>query len=193
MKKIFLVFLSFFLLQTVAFAATYQVDTTNSKVRWIGTKVAGQHDGHIFFKSGTVEFEGGSLVGGSAIIDMSSITCHDIKNATYNKKLVDHLKNDDFFATDKFPTAELEIVAINSLGGNDYEVVGNFTIKDKREQIVFKASVVPNGDLLQATAKVKIDRTTFDIRYGSGKFFQNLGDRMIQDEFTLEISVLAKK
>ena len=81
----------------------HSISIEKSSVEWIGEKVTGTHSGLISLKDGYFKFEDNKLVGGEFNIDMNSITCTDIENKEYAAKLVDHLKNDDFFATDKHP------------------------------------------------------------------------------------------
>ena len=116
----------------------------------------------------------------SGIIDMSSIQNTDMEGE-YKAKLEGHLKSDDFFGVEKFPTASLNFTKVKSTGKNSYEVTGDLTIKDKTNSITFDISIYGN----KATANIKIDRTKFDVRYGSASFFDDLQDKAIYDEFDL--------
>lgn len=173
-------------------AESFKVDATKSSILWNGKKVSGEHSGAIKFASGSISFNGKSLVGTSLVVDMNSITCSDITNAEYNAKLVGHLKADDFFGTEKFPTAKLDITGSKALGGDKYEVSANLTIKGITKPITFPATVKKVKNSVVGAADVTIDRTQFDIRYGSASFF-NVGDKAINDNFTLKISLVAAK
>lgn len=156
------------------------VNTKNSKVTWKGYKVTGSHQGTINIKSGYLSFNGDKLTGGEFTIDMSSITNTDL-SGEYKSNLEGHLKSDDFFGVQKFPTAHLMFTKVKSVGKNSYKVTGKITIKGKTETIKFDLSVYGN----KANVALKIDRTKFDVRYGSTSFFDNLKDKAIYDEFDL--------
>ncbi len=180
----------------VAFAFTsitnYSVDTTTSKVVWTASKVTGTHTGNVKVKSGAIKMEAGKLVGGEFVMDMNSITCTDLQGGSA-EKLVGHLKSADFFSVDKYPTAKFVItraIPVDTKG--NYRVIGNITIKDKTKEIKFNALVTEVGGKASASAKITLDRTDFDVRYGSGSFFDNLGDKTIYDEFDLEVTLAGK-
>ena len=166
-------------------AQKYSVNTENSTVEWLGKKVTGQHEGFIDLKSGEFELEGDKFISGKFVIDMNSITCTDLKDEGYNKKLVGHLKSDDFFGVATYPTAEFTITESTKFEDSFAEVKGNITIKGKTEEISFKVKRV--GENFGAV--LLVDRSKFDVKYGSASFFDNLGDKTIDDIFTLEIKL----
>lgn len=173
---------------------SYKVDAAASQVTWTGYKVTGKHSGAIQVKEGALDFTDGALTGGSFVIDMTTITCTDIKDEGTNGKLVGHLKSDDFFGVAKYPTAKFEITKVVSRGtAGDYKVVGNLTIKENTQEYKFNANIVDKEGKMTATTKVTVDRSEFDIRYGSGSFFENLADNTIYDEFDLEIALVLVK
>lgn len=176
----------------------YQVVQDQSNVKWLGTKVAGEHSGEIDVQSGELTVNGDQLTGGTIVIDMNTISNTDIEAEEDNAKLVEHLKADDFFGVAKFPTAKFEItsaspVAAATAGEPNYNVQGRLTIKDKTEQVSFPATVTVDDGAVNAKADVKVDRSKFDVRYGSETFFGNLGDKAIHDEFTVSFDVTARK
>ena len=129
---------------------------------------------------------------------MTSIADEDLTNPEYNAKLIGHLKSPDFFNAEKFPTSTFVITKVeplaNGANGANATVAGNLTIKDITKPLSFPAKVTVAADGVTAQASgVAIDRTQYDIRYGSGKFFQGLGDKVISDQFWLDISLVAKK
>lgn len=174
-------------------AETYTVNPEASSVEWNAAKVTGEHNGTISIKSAQIELEEGNLTGGQAVIDMSTITVLDITNPTYNKKLQDHLNSEDFFNTASFPEASLVITSVESSGEGAYEVTGDFTIKGITRPVTFSAVVTQDEEGVSASAEITLDRTDFDVRYGSGKFFEDLGDKLIYDEFTLMVDIAASK
>ncbi len=161
-----------------------EINTKNSTVLWKGNKVTGSHEGVIKIKSGLLKFNKEELIGGEFEIDMNSLVCTDL-SGEYKGKLEGHLKSDDFFSVTKFPTATLKIKKVIKQKGNIYECTADITIKGKTEVVQFNTTLNKNS----ATAKIKIDRTKFDVKYGSGSFFDGLGDNMIYDEFDLNINL----
>ena len=161
-----------------------EINTKNSTVLWKGNKVTGSHEGVIKIKSGLLKFNKEELIGGEFEIDMNSLVCTDL-SGEYKGKLEGHLKSDDFFGVTKFPTATLKIKKVIKQKGNIYECTGDITIRGKTEVVQFNTTLNKNS----ATAKIKIDRTKFDVKYGSGSFFDGLGDNMIYDEFDLNINL----
>ncbi|MCB0551512.1 MAG: YceI family protein [Phaeodactylibacter sp.] len=166
------------------------VSVEKSNIVWNGYKVTGSHTGNVQLKSGNLDFDGDKLVGGSFEIDMASITCNDLEGE-WAQKLVGHLKSDDFFGVEKYPTAKFVITQVVSRGTpGDYKVVGDITIKGITKQIKFFTNVKNDGGQKVATAEVKVDRSDFNVRFGSGSFFDNLGDKTIYDEFDLKIELV---
>jgi len=197
MKNIFLSailsLLTLFAFSTKPHIDNVRVNTENSTIKWIGSKVASSHEGNINIQKGILMIDHGTLVGGEFSIDMNSISCSDIKSAKKNKYLVDHLKDEDFFNVKDFPLATITIRYAAKSKGNMYKIVADLTIKGITHSISFGAKVNINGLNYSASAKIKIDRTKWDIKYGSGNFFENLGDKMILDEIELDILLLSVK
>ena len=165
------------------------VNVESSVVKWVGSKVASSHEGNVSILKGSLAIDHGKLVGGEFAIDMNSISCSDIESERKNKYLVDHLKDEDFFNTKVFPLAELVIIKVFKQDGSEslYSIVANLTIKGITHPISFTANVPINGKDFEAAAKIKIDRTKWDIKYKSGNFFKDLGDKAILDEIIFDI------
>ncbi|HEX8548921.1 MAG TPA: YceI family protein [Cytophagaceae bacterium] len=174
-------------------ATTYKVDPALTTLVWTGKKVTGAHTGNVKVTQGNIILDGKTVKGGSFDIDMNSITCTDLTDAGYNAKLIGHLKNEDFFAVDKFPKASFVASSITSKGGDNYDVTGKLTIKGIAKDITFPAVIKTNGKVVTADAKIKVDRTKYDIKYGSGSFFDNLGDKTIEDNFEIDLKLVANK
>jgi len=185
--------LALMLIGTVVYthAQTFVVNKGQSNVKWLGKKVTGEHYGTIGISSGTLQVSNGQISTGTFEIDMNSIVCEDITNEGSNKKLVAHLKSDDFFSVSTHPTSRMTITGVKKLSGNEYEFTGNLTIKAITNPVTFKATSNVVGSQLKASGKMVIDRSKYDVRFGSGAFFQDLGDRLIYDEFTLDFSLVA--
>ena len=168
-------------------------DTKASTIKWIGSKLTSSHEGNISIQKGYLSIDHGTLVSGQFAINMNSITCTDIENETYNNKLVEHLKNEDFFNVKSFPIAIITIVKTIKGKGDMYKVIADLTIKGITHSVAFDADVKIDGLNYVAKAKIQIDRTKWDIKYGSGSFFEDLGDKMIKDEVEFIISLVSNK
>ena len=160
------------------------VNPENSIIKWKGEKVTGFHEGVINIRTANLTFDNGDLSGGEVTIDMSSIKCTDL-SGPYKNKLEEHLNSSDFFNVAEYPISNLKITDCKKLSNNLYEVVANLTIKNITESIKFETELLNNV----ATADLIIDRTKFDIKYSSGSFFKNLGDKMIYDNFSISVNI----
>ncbi|HEY4618836.1 MAG TPA: YceI family protein [Flavobacterium sp.] len=165
-------------------AQTKKVNASESTINWVGKKVTGQHEGTVNLKDGALVFTGKKLTGGTFTVDMTSLTATDLKGE-YQGKLNGHLKSEDFFGTEKFPASTLVFKTIAAKSKNLYAVTADLTIKGKTNPVTFDIAV--NGNT--ASTKFNVDRTKYDIKYGSGSFFDNLGDKAISDEFELAVAL----
>lgn len=168
-------------------AQNFSINSSESTIEWNGEKVTGEHNGNIQLKSGEFEIKKNKLASGTFVMDMASMTNLDIDDEGTRNKLMGHLKSDDFFGVEKFPTATLEITKSSAFKKGEAEVTGKLTIKENTHPITF--IVKRNGSKL--STNLTIDRTLYNVRYGSGKFFENLGDKTIYDEFTLKVNISA--
>jgi polyisoprenoid-binding protein YceI len=182
-SKIAMLFILAFSLMSFTTLTEKNVDLKSSKVNWKGYKVTGQHEGTINLKSGTLVFDGETLTGGSFVMDMTSVNTTDLEGE-YKGKLDGHLKSADFFGVEKFPTASLEIINVSGKEGS-YKVKANLTIKETTKAVEFSMIVKENT----ATASLEIDRTEYDIKYGSSSFFDDLKDKAIYDNFDLNVNL----
>ena len=179
-------------------AQTYVVNADGSTMAWVGEKVTGKHNGVISLKGGVFSVEGDKM-SGNFTVDMTSIVVKDIPmDNEYNGKLTGHLKSPDFFSVADHPEAKFEITKVVPYKAKDgeeanYKVTGNLTIKGITHEISFPAMITMDGDSFSAKATTSIDRSRWDIRYGSGSFFDNLGDKLIYDDFHLEINLVGSK
>ncbi len=168
----------------------HEVLSKESQINWVGEKVTGQHEGTVNIKDGELIVQNGELVGGSFEMDMSSIAVTDIQGE-YQQKLEGHLKSDDFFGVEKYPTAKYVITSVKKESNGQYKIAGKMTIKDVTKQVEFMADLKEEKENIVGTASIVIDRADFNVRYGSGSFFDNLGDNMIYDDFTLNVNLIA--
>lgn len=167
-----------------------EVDPAASKLVYLAKKVTGEHTGEVKLANGHLNFEKDALKGGEFEIDMTTITNNDLTDKDYHAKFINHMFSDDFFGIEKFKTAKLVIKSAKKEKAADtYKVTGDLTIKGKTAPVIFDAIATKE----KATAKVVFDRTKYGIKYGSGKFFQGLGDKMIYDDVQLDVTLAAKK
>ena len=179
-------------------ATTYTLDTDASVIDWKGSKPTGTHNGTVQLAEGIVDIKDNSVAAGSFVIDMTSITDLDLEG-DMKENLEAHLKGTvegkegDFFNVTKYPTASFEITSINETEGKTM-VSGNLTMKEKTHNVTFPATISMNGNTMELKSETfSIDRTLWDVNFGSKSVFDNLGDKFISDEIELTISVVASK
>jgi polyisoprenoid-binding protein YceI len=175
---------------------TYQVDADRSQFNWQARKVTGEHSGTVNIASGFVHYNKGMLVGGQFEMDMRTIANTDIQSEGTRNRLENHLRSEDFFSVEKYPKATFKVKVWAPIpnakeGASNYYVKGDLTIKGITKEITFPARVELDEQTFEARAEFDIDRTEFDIRYRSGKYFPDIGDKMIDDLFKVQIELLA--
>ena len=190
-------FATFAPLTTHAEEKVLTLSPEQSSISWIGKKVTGQHDGVLKVRSGTIKIVDGKVRNGEFDIDMNSIAVKDIKDEKNNKKLLDHLHSDDFFSATSHPVAKFIISDATPLpsaksGEPNYTVTGKLDIKGITNDVTFPALINVSENEGSAKATVTLDRTKWNIKYGSGKFFEGLGDKLIYDDFVVAFDVKAK-
>lgn len=173
-------------------AQTFKADASKSSVEWLAKKITGQHSGDVKLTSGSLVLEKGAVKSGAFEVDMTGIRVLDI-TGEYADKLLGHLKNDDFFAVDKFPKATLVITEGKKAANGTYDLKGNLTIKGITKPISFPATITTVGNVTTATSAITVDRTVYDIKYGSASFFDSLGDKAIDNNFLLTVKLVATK
>lgn len=179
-----------------------QIDLSESSIVWKGHKLLGSHTGEIQLSSGQLVFDKGMLSSGQFIADMNSIRATELMKDDDEEEeeeeeegeghddrddLANHLKNADFFDVETYPQAKFMISEV-SKQAYGYLITGQMTIKDVTQEIKFPAQIL--NEVFKAS--VTIDRTKFGVKYGSGSFFDNLGDNVIKDKFDLELSLKIK-
>jgi polyisoprenoid-binding protein YceI len=173
---------------TQLFAQKVKIDTETSVLKWHGEKVTGEHDGTIQLKDGYLMMKDGNITGGKFHIDMTSIVNLDIEDAEYRAKLEGHLKSDDFFGVETYPVSTLEIKEATPFKDGKSKVKAHLTIKETTLPVEFEVTS-KDGKMM---TEIVVDRAKYDVRYGSGSFFDDLGDKMIYDDFTLSVIISPK-
>lgn len=181
MKKILLFLLT---VPALSLAQAVSINAAESNIHWVGKKVTGQHEGNISLKSGSLEMADGKLVGGNFVVDMNTIVVTDLEG-DYKNNLEGHLNSDDFFGVANHAEAQLVFTSVQAADDKTYDVTGDFTIKGITKPASFQLEMGTG----EAHAKVVIDRTQFNIRYGSDSFFDNLGDKAIYNDFELDVTL----
>jgi polyisoprenoid-binding protein YceI len=190
MKKIILFSTALAIASLQLMAQSFKADTKSSKIEWVGKKVTGQHNGEISLKNGEFNLKKGKIVKGNFTIDMQSIVALDLQGE-WKEKLEGHLKSPDFFDVEKHNTATFSITGSEAKTddkGNTHIISGNLTIKGITKPLSFPAKITVKDNKLVAIADLTINRTAYDIKYGSGKFFEGLGDKMIYDDFEVKLN-----
>lgn len=172
---------------------TFDIVPSESKITYVGKKVTGQHTGNVDIKNGNLVFKGDLLVGGEITADMNTITSTDLTEKEWNDKFTTHMKSADFFNVEKHP--ETKVVIKNSKKTKKgLEVNGDLTMVGTTKPITFiVTNLKKSGDSVTAKTDLKLNRTLWGLKYGSGSFFKGLGDKAIDDEFTLSVEIKAKK
>ena len=198
MYKLILSLFSILILSQFSFSKdVYKVDLEKSKLAWEGRKVTGAHNGTINLKNGSLELVNGKLSGGEFSIDMNSMINLDLEDESWNKKLIDHLKSDDFFSVDSHPVAKFTITDVKNYKDSNseanYLIIGDLTIKGITRSIEFPADVKIEDGNVSTSAKIEVDRSKYNVQYGSGSFFKGLGDKLIYDNFTMNVKLNASR
>lgn len=167
-------------------AQELKAETGKTEITWLGKKVTGQHNGTIELKSGTLTVEANAIISGKFVIDMTSLKNIDLTDAETNGKLIGHLKSDDFFSVEKYPEATLLITEKAEFKENQAHVKGDLTIKGITNPVEFH--VTRNGDVY--TTSVTVNRAKYNVRYGSKSFFNDLGDKVIYDNFEIGVKLV---
>lgn len=175
-------------------AGQYNVDPLKSVANWEGRKViltSWIDQGTIKVASGTATVSEGMIAAGKVVFDMTSITATATgKNGGFDA-LAKHLKSDDFFNAAKYPTATFvaENITLDPKNSATQNVSGKLTIRDVTKDVVVPVAVMVENGQISLAGSTTVDRTAFSVKYGSGKFFKNLGDNVIADNFTLSFKV----
>jgi polyisoprenoid-binding protein YceI len=171
----------------------YQADLVQSRLGWFASKLASNaHTGVVDIKSGNLIMENGVLTGGEFVINLT--TMRDIDNTD---GMIKHIKSADFFDVEKYPESKFVITGAKLLsdhkdGSASYTVIGDLTIKEKTNPVEFEATLSAINNELRAVAQFSIDRTKWDLTYGSGQFFKEMGDKAIKDNIDYDISLVTK-
>ena len=170
----------------------YAIDTKKSVVTWKGSNLLGsnRHIGYIYISKGELIIENGELIGGTAEIDMNTI---EDENHGRDNGLVNHLKEPDFFDVKKFPFSRILLNKSGSINSENKKFGGNLTIKGITQPVTFPAKMEIKDGIVKLNGRLVIDRTKWNVRYKSGKFYDLLADQTISDSIEFHIKITAKK
>lgn len=167
----------------------FKIIPAQSRIEWIGKKVTGAHDGTVDIKSGEIHVSPeGYVVEGRIVADTTSIKVLDITDQATNEQMRGHLASDDFFSSERFPEAVLEITSANGAHVN-----GKLSLKGIEHPVAFDVNLKASESILVASTRLIIDRTKYGMKFRSGNFFLNLGDTLIYNDFELHVSLTAKE
>ncbi|AMS27422.1 hypothetical protein AEM51_10730 [Bacteroidetes bacterium UKL13-3] len=173
-----------------------KVDAKASTLKWHAKKVTGEHFGTINVSGGNVTVDKGMITGGAIEVDMTSINVTDLQGE-YKGKLEGHLKSDDFFSVEKNTKSVLTIKKVEAIKGSktaeNFNVTADLNIKGITNEVSFPAIIIVKGNTVTANADFNIDRTKWDIKYGSKSFFEGIGDKAIDNDFNIKVRVVAGK
>ena len=173
----------------------YKINTTASSVTWEATKVTGEHSGTIQIANGFLSSTDGNLEAANVIVDMQSIACTNLEGE-WADKLVGHLNSEDFFHVNEHRTSSFTLRNIqpnkNADGQSTHDVTGDFTIRGITQSVTFPATISESNKSLDISGTVVLNRAEFEVKYGSGSFFDNLGDNLIHDNFTVNFHLVAE-
>ncbi len=177
---------------------TYLVDAEQSVLEWTGRNINNRHHGRIPLAGGEIVIRDGSLASGSMTLEMGAISNLDLQDEGYRKILLDHLRSEDFFDVARFPTATVTLTGWEAIAGAtpgtpNYTLYGTLTLKGVTRELRFPAVIVPQDDgSLKAQATIDLDRTLWNVVYGSGRFFERLGMHLVNDLITVELFIVAR-
>ena len=190
------IFVGTVLVTLITASDTLYINVDSSTINWIGRKVTGEHSGTLNLSKGWVVMQEGSIIGGKFSFDMTSIKNTDIESPEWKEKLEKHLMAEDFFFTDSFPHAILEIKDHSQIVKYNTEInnriIADLNIRGITHEINFPLEISQVQSIFYTEGTIDINRTIFNIRYKSGTFFEELGDRMIYDDFTVQFSLQTK-
>lgn len=166
------------------------IDTTESVVTWKGSNTFGPYTGYVYISKGELMIENSQLTGGTVEVDMNTI---ENQNHKSNNGFIEHLKDADFFDVKKFPFSTIVITKVTSINVEEKEIRGDLTIKGITHPVTFPVKMEMKDGIVKASGKLVIDRTKWDVRYKSGKFFDNLKDQAISDSIEFNMQIVAKK
>ena len=176
----------------------YGIDSDKSVLEWTGRNINNRHFGRIVISGGEVVIANGRPVSGRFVLDMNSITNLDLQDEGWRGMLLRHLKSEDFFDVELYPTATFElqgtaVIADATPGKPGMEITGLLTIKDATRLIRFPAVIAPQEDgSIKAQAAFDIDRTDWNVCYGSGKLYERLGMHLVNDLISIEMFIVAR-
>jgi polyisoprenoid-binding protein YceI len=201
MKKIILTLAVAAFAVTSAFAqltdGKFNIDYKASSITWSAQKVTGSgHTGTVRVSSGQVTVAKSNITAAKVKVDMNGMTCTDLTDAEMNSNLINHLKSADFFNTAAFPDANFEVVSVKAQAdkaGNTHMITGKFTIKGITKELSFPAKVTGTATEVTINGTMNLDRSLFEVKYGSTSFFDSLGDKAINNDIKLTFNLIAKK
>lgn len=178
--------------EVVVFAdGSYTLDVSSSSLYWEASKVKMTHNGSVEAQEGSARVEQGQVAEGQVIVDMTTIKNFD-QEGNFLETLENHLRSEDFFDVNVYPSATFtvsELEPLAGLNGFNFRLDGHLKMKEIEQPVSFPVLIEQTEQGLRLLGRMTVDRTQYDIRFGSGKFFENLGDGLIDDEFYVDLDL----
>ena len=168
----------------------YVMDNDNSSIKWTGRELSTKsHYGSLQMKNGSLTVNTDGTVNGIIKIDMTTIDCEDLQGRS-KASLERHLRSDDFFSVESHPIATLTFKSEGGIGaGNKLAFNGDLEIKGISHPISFESEVKNVDPKVTALVDMTFDRSKYNVRFRSGTFFQNLGDKLIYDDIEISVDI----
>jgi len=173
------------LLTTISISAQLSFDLEKSNIKWTGKEITTKsHFGSLKLLKASIDFKDDIIVGGEFVVDMNSLDVEDLEGQ-WKERLEGHLRSDDFFSIEKYPKSSLIITNSKKISDNEFQLIGNLTIKEITKPIEF--TIVISEEAYHAD--LTFDRSDYNVKFRSGTFFENLGDKLIFDDIELKVTL----
>ena len=168
----------------------YVMDNDNSSIKWTGRELSTKsHYGSLQMKNGSLTVNTDGTINGMIKIDMTTIDCEDLQGRS-KASLERHLRSDDFFSVESHPIATLTFKSEGGIGaGNKLAFNGDLEIKGISHPISFESELKSVDTKVSALVDMTFDRSKYNVRFRSGTFFQNLGDKLIYDDIEISVDI----
>ena len=177
------------------FDGKYTINSDGSSIIWTGRNPNSSHFGNVSIIGGSLKVAD-TIITGNFGIDMESITNINLEGDELQPVLIEHLKSDDFFDTGLFPMASFEITD-SRISPEPYvttpnvDISGKLSLRGIQSEQSFPATIVSTEEGLRLESHFDLDRTRWNIIYGSARFFEHLGMHTVFDLISIQLRLTA--